>query len=291
MTLEQLRIFVAVAEREHVTHAARALHLTQSAVSAAIRALETRTATALFDRVGRRIVLTEAGTLFLIEARGVLARAAAAEAVLTDLSCLKRGRIALAASQTVANYWLPQRLVRFRRAHPGIALEIAIGNSVEVRRLICEGLADIGLVEDEIEDPALAVVPVAEDELVVVAGKAMGRRALAPAAIRAMPWVFREKGSGTRVLFEAALRKVGIAPDDLDVVLELPSNEAVRAAVEAGAGAAALSKLVVAGGLKAGTLAQCGWKLPRRRFFALRRTDRAQTRAAMALLAQLMGRA
>ena len=74
MTLEQLRIFVAVAQREHVTRAAADLHLTQSAVSAAIGALEARHATQLFDRIGRRIALTQAGRLFLIEARAVLAR-------------------------------------------------------------------------------------------------------------------------------------------------------------------------------------------------------------------------
>ena len=96
MTLEQLRIFVAVAEREHVTQAARALNMTQSATSAAITALESRYATRLFDRIGRRIALTEAGRLFLVEARAVLARAAAAERVLADLTDLKRGSLSMA---------------------------------------------------------------------------------------------------------------------------------------------------------------------------------------------------
>ena len=79
MTLEQLRIFVAVAERQHVTEAARALNLAQSAASHAIAALEARHDTKLFDRVGRRIELTEAGHIFLAEARAVLARTEAAE--------------------------------------------------------------------------------------------------------------------------------------------------------------------------------------------------------------------
>ena len=85
MTLEQLRIFVAVAEHEHVTQAARDLNLTQSATSAAIAALEGRYATKLFDRIGRRIALTEVGRLFLIEAKAVLQRASAAETMLADL--------------------------------------------------------------------------------------------------------------------------------------------------------------------------------------------------------------
>ena len=91
MTLEQLRIFVAVAEREHVTKAATELNLTQSATSAAVAALEMRHAVKLFDRIGRHITLTDAGRLFLAEARAVLSRAASAEAVLADLAGLKRG--------------------------------------------------------------------------------------------------------------------------------------------------------------------------------------------------------
>ena len=91
MTLDQLRIFVAVAELEHVTQGARHLNLTQSATSAAIAALEARYATKLFDRVWRRIVLSQAGRLFLTEAKAVLGRASAAEKVLTDLAGLTRG--------------------------------------------------------------------------------------------------------------------------------------------------------------------------------------------------------
>src|SRR5579875_794522 len=124
MTLEQLRIFVAVAEREHVTRAAEALHLTQSAVSAAIQALERRHDTRLFDRVGRNVVLTEAGRVFLAEARAVLARAEAAELALAELAGLKRGRLLVQASQTIAAYWLPQHLVRFRQSWPGVELRV-----------------------------------------------------------------------------------------------------------------------------------------------------------------------
>jgi len=114
MTLEQLRIFIAVAERQHVTQAASQLNLTQSATSAAIAALETRYGIKLFDRIGRGIVLTQAGREFLGEARGVVARAKAAAQVLNDLAGLKRGLLNVAASQTVANYWLPPRIEAFR---------------------------------------------------------------------------------------------------------------------------------------------------------------------------------
>jgi len=129
MTLEQLRIFVAVAERQHVTQAARALNLAQSAASHAIAALETRYDTKLFDRVGRHIELTEAGHAFLAEARAVLARAERAELALSEFGTLQRGTLTVQASQTIASYWLPRHLVAFRRAHPQISIRLTVGNT------------------------------------------------------------------------------------------------------------------------------------------------------------------
>ena len=115
-TLERLRVFVAVAERQHVTRAAATLNLAQSAASAAIASLEEQHGAKLFHRVGRGIEPTEAGALFLVEARAVLARAQAAELILSEQNGLKRGTLAVQASQTIAGYWLPRHLVAFRRA-------------------------------------------------------------------------------------------------------------------------------------------------------------------------------
>ncbi|WP_264048003.1 LysR family transcriptional regulator [Methylobacterium flocculans] len=288
MTLDQLRIFVAVAEREHVTRAAEALNLVQSAVSAAIATLEGRHATKLFHRVGRGIQLTEPGRVFLDEARAVLARAEAAELVLADLSGLRRGTLALQASQTIASHWLPAHLVAFRRAYPEIVLRLEVGNTAEAAAAVREGRAELGFVEGERDDPALASTEVARDELVLVVapthpfagGGAIGREALAAA-----DWVLREPGSGTRSAFEAALEARGLPPAGLKVALELPSNEAVRAAVEAGGGASVLSASVVAGALRAGTLVRADLTLPARLFRVLRHRERYRSRAADALLA------
>ena len=287
MTLEQLRIFVAVAEREHLTQGSRALNLTQSAVSSAIATLEARYATKLFDRIGRRIVLTEAGKLFLTEARAVLARAAAAEAVLSDLSGLARGSLALMASQTVANYWLPPLIQRFRREHPGITVSLAIGNTETVSAAIHDGAADLGFIEGEIDDPALAMTEVAEDELVIVVppGHAWTQQPPSPVELSQGVWVLREPGSGTRAMFEAALPGLGLATTDLAIALELPSNEAICAAVAAGAGATAISRLVAANAIAAGRLATVALPLPKRRFLALRHKERYLAKAAAAFLA------
>lgn len=292
MTLDQLRIFVAVAEREHLTKAAQALNLTQSATSAAIATLEANHATRLFDRIGRRIILTEAGRLLLIEARAVLAQVATAEQMLVDLSGLTRGRLSLAGSQTVANYWLPEIIQQYRALYPGIELRLEIGNTDLVAARVHHGAADLGIVEGSIDDAALAATPVAEDQMVLVAPVVHSWTWKPPRTVEALregPWVLREAGSGTRSIFEAYLAAQGVAPNELNVVLEYPSNEAIRAAVAAGSGAIVISRRVVDSALQAGTMALIDVSMPSRQFLALRHRDRYVTSAAQAFL-DLAGR-
>lgn len=288
MTLEQLRIFVAVAEREHLTQAARALNLTQSATSAAIARLEERHATRLFDRIGRRIVLTEAGRLFLAEARAVLAQAATAEKVLAGLSGLAHGSLALAASQTVAGYWLPALIERYRRLYPGIRVSLAIGNTDFVAGQVREGFADLGFAEGETEDAALIASPVASDEMVLIAPVThpwAWKVPRSPEQLTGADWVLRESGSGTRAIFDAHLRSLGLSVRDLNIVLEYPSNEAVRAAVEAGSGVTVISRRVAESAVRAGAVILVDWPIPARPFTVLRHKERYATRAADAFLA------
>ncbi|GAB0113000.1 LysR substrate-binding domain-containing protein [Acidisoma sp. C75] len=293
LTLDQLRIFAAVAEREHMTRAAEALGLAQSAVSAAIAALETQYGTKLFHRVGRGIALTEAGRVFLGEAQAVLGRAAAAEQVLFDLGALRRGVLSLQASQTIASYWLPRHLAAFRRAHPGVEIRLTIGNTAQVAAAVRDGAAELGFIEGAIEDEALVSEPVARDQLVVVVAPDhpwAGIAPFAPARLMTGDWVLREPGSGTRSVFEAALIGFGLDPRALPILLELPSNEAVRGAVEAGLGATALSASVAAPSIEAGLLQAVDLRLPDRPFSLLCRNERYRSRAAEALIALITGR-
>jgi DNA-binding transcriptional LysR family regulator len=290
MTLEQLRIFIAVAEKQHVTQAAVELNLTQSATSAAIAALEARYGIKLFDRIGRGIRLTQVGRDFLGEARGVVGRAKAAAQVLSDLAGLERGSLVIAASQTVANYWLPTRLHEFQAAYPGIDLHIGISNTEQVAQAVHDGRADVGLVEGEVDDPSLSVRKIEGDSLVVVVGKNhpwTSQARVTPDQFRTTGWVLREPGSGTRAIFEAALRKFGIKLSELRITLELPSNEAIRAAVETGRSATAISNLVVARSLAAKSLHHVRIDLPKRAFFALRHKERYASQAEKALLEKL----
>ena len=290
MTLEQLRIFVAVAEREHVTAAARELNLTQSAVSNAIAALEERHDVHLFDRVGRGVVLNEAGRSFLPEARAVLARAQAAGNALADMSALRRGRLAIFASQTIASYWLPAHLVAFHAQHPGVELDVSVGNTREAVQAVLEGAAELGFVEGEVNEAALAQQVVGSDRLAVLVPPnhawASSRR-LRPQDLASAPWVLREVGSGTRSSLEAALSSAGVDAAALPIAMTLPSNEAVLAAVQAGAGVTALSESVAAGPIAAGKLARAPFTLEERRFRLLRHKERYRSRAAEAFVEDL----
>jgi DNA-binding transcriptional LysR family regulator len=292
MTLEQLRIFVAVAEREHMTEAARHLHLTQSAVSGAIAALERQHAVRLFDRVGRSVALNQIGRDFLVEARGVLSRAAAAEAVLSDLSGLRRGRLAIHATPTIASYWLPTRLVTFKDAYPGVELQVIIGNTDEVTQAVVEGRSELGFVGVIRPEVALASQPVGFDQLLLLVRPDhpwSDRRPLKAADFQAGTWVLREPGSGVRASFDQALRRAGLLPSDLNVSMTLPSNEAVLAAAEAGAGATALSESVAAPALAIGSLVRASFVLPVREYFVLRHKERYRSQAGDAFLQTCLG--
>jgi DNA-binding transcriptional LysR family regulator len=290
VTLERLRIFVAVAERQHVTAAARALNLTQSAVSNAIAALEAEHDVHLFDRVGRGVVLNVTGQAFLPEAKAVLARAAAAEAALADLSALRRGRLTVFASQTIASYWLPRRLVAFHVAHPGIELDVQIGNTRQAAAAVLGGEAEIGLVEGTVDEPALEQTRIGSDRLAVLVAPDhpwASLRRLSAQTLTSSPWVLRESGSGTRSTLEEAVRQAGIDPADLPVAMTLPSNEAVLAAAEAGAGATALSESVAYASVAAGRLVSAAFALPERPFRLLRHSERYRSRAGDAFVAAM----
>jgi DNA-binding transcriptional LysR family regulator len=292
MTLDQLRVFIAVAERGHVTRAAEDLGISQSAASAAIATLESRYRTKLFDRVGRGIELTETGRLFLREARAVLDRASMARSVLEELAGLATGAVAIAASQTIATYWLPRRLSAFHRANPSVRLNVVIRNTREVESAVVDGEVNIGLVEGPTQHPALIRQQVDQDSLVLVVASdqpplpinAMGRLDL-----RAITWVIRETGSGTRRGLEDLAFREGLTLDDLNVFLVLPSNEAVREAIEAGVGATIISRHVVASAIAAGTLTAIPIELPPREYALLRHRERHASTAQRALVQHLTG--
>ncbi len=290
MTLEQLRVFIAVAEREHVTRAAGTLNITQSAASAAIAILEREFGTKLFHRVGRGIAMTEAGRLLLEEARAVLARADAAQATMNEFLGLARGRLVIQASQTIGSYFLPRLLVRFHNAWPGIELVVTAGNTAQVARAVAEGTVELGFIEGPVGDPDLALEKIASDRMIVVVGAShpwATRTDIPPSELLEAVWVVREAGSGTRAVMQAALGALNaeaLPQATLNIAIELPSNEAVLTAVTEGVGVAALSELACAEALANGHLREMPVTLPPRDFFAVQHQSRYRSRAVSALL-------
>ncbi|KQV66048.1 LysR family transcriptional regulator [Rhizobium sp. Root1220] len=290
MTLEQLRIFIEVASRQHITQAAAHLNMTQSAVSAAVTALERRHSVTLFDRVGRSIVLNQTGRLFLKQAQEVLAGARAAEAALMDLSGMMHGELSIMASQTVAGYWLAPRLAQYRKRYPGITLSVRIGNTDEVTDAVVEGRAEIGFIEWPEERRGVSVRMVAIDEMIVVVAPghpwADGRQRGVD-DFPQTPWVLREHGSGTRRAFESLLEKAGLDVGALDIPMSLPGNETVIGVVQAEFGATLMSRSIVAPLLKGGTLVEANIATLPRPFFLLRHEERYRSKAADAFDAMI----
>ncbi|KQX55128.1 MULTISPECIES: LysR family transcriptional regulator [unclassified Ensifer] len=286
MTLDQLKIFVAVAERLHMTKAAEAMNVTQSAASAAIAALETQHDIRLFDRVGRGLTLTDAGKIFLPEAKAVLARALAATACLRDLSELRRGELSIAASQTVASYWLPSRLARFTHDYPQVDVKLTVRNTAVVAEAVEEGTAQLGFVEGRVDGAKLDHRRVAVDRIAVYAAPshAFVGAAVNPEMLLSARWVLREEGSGTRAMFLQSMNDHGADVDRLRIELELPSNEAVLTAVESGPFVTAVSRLAAQPFVDSGRLVELPFELAERSFELLTHRERQFSHAARAFV-------
>lgn len=285
MTLEQLRIFLKVAELEHMTNAAEELNLTQSAVSTAISSLEARHGVRLFDRIGRRIELTETGRSLTPVVRSLLDHASLVENFLADLDTVVRGKIKLVASQTIASYWLPRYVAAFHLDHPQVEIELTIDNTEGALSHILSGSAELGFAEGSVHEPNVKSWPIANDKLLIVSHEPVARADLN--WIASKRWIMRERGSGTRSTFEEYLAGEGIAPNKLNVIQTLPSNEAIRTVVEAGAGVAVLPESVARPFIVSESIFKVPIDLPDRPYFAMHHKERHSTRLVKLFLEKI----
>lgn len=260
MTLEQLRIFLAVVEHLHFTRAAEELYITQPAVSAAIQSLEKEYSLKLFHRVGRRIEITDAGKLLKAEAQKILDQVELTKRGLQELNSLQRGELRIGSSLTIGNYWLPERISKFKQQYPGITVNCILANAEEICEGTASGLFDLGLVTGEVKPTlrhCLEQSTVDSDRLQIVVGKTHPwheRGEILLSELLQSAWVMREPGSGTQQMFEQALQDWGIEIAALDVVLVLSTSEMIKAVVERGVGAAAISEMMIQKELQLATL-------------------------------------
>jgi DNA-binding transcriptional LysR family regulator len=286
MNLYHLRVFLKVAEYEHITRAAQELVLSQPAVTKIIQNLEHEIGMELVERQGRRIALTYAGRILYAHARRLFALEREMEDALANLRDADAGEITLAANTTTGVYLLPSIVARFRRRYPHVRLHVTILNSSEIVEAILNWALDFGLVEGDpaLLPPELRVEVFAYDELILVVGpdhRWRGVETLEPEALRSGELLLREQGSGIREVIEHALLQHHIKVEPL---LVLPDNEAIKQMVINGVGAAILSARAVHRELAAGDLVRIpimGVEM-RAQISLARRVDKQLSRAAQA---------
>ncbi len=235
------------------TQAAEALHLTQPAVTLQIKSLESSLAARLFDRTGNRVKLTPAGEVLLKHARQIEELTQKAQAEVAAINGEQRGRLALGASTTIAQYILPPLVGKFLAAHPRIELFLYGANTGDVVTAVVDKRVDLAFIEGPPHRADLKIERFLDDEIVVIASPQHEWNALD--GLQDMPLIMRERGSGTRTVVEMALKKAGLKVNKLHVAMELDSSEAVKSAVEAGLGIGFVSQWALRKERKLGTLA------------------------------------
>jgi DNA-binding transcriptional LysR family regulator len=268
-SLRQLEVFLAVARAESVSRAAEALAMSQSAVSGSLSDLERQFDLRLFDRIGKRLQLSELGRTVRAQAQALLDQARDFERALESKKDV--GRLRIGATLTIGNYLAVPLMARFMREHRGAELTLAVANTEEIARQVANFEIDVGLVEGEIEHPDLEVSPWRGDELVVFCapGHPLARkRFLTDDQLRGAAWIVREQGSGTRQTFDRAMR--GLLPE-LHIALALEHTEAIKGAVEAGLGIGCVSRIALEDAFGSGRLKPCrvSHRDFRRQFFFL----------------------
>jgi DNA-binding transcriptional LysR family regulator len=255
MNLNHLAIFHAVAQTGGMTLGAERLKISQPAVSKQVRQLERNLRVRLFDRIGRRVRLSQAGEILAAYARRLFALAHEAEEAMEDVRAVRRGRLAIGASTTIGTYLLPGVLAEFWRRHPGVELLVQVENTEQIHRRLAGHELDVGLTEGLVEDEELEAEVFHRDELLLIAApghRLAGRPRVPLSALREEPFILREPGSGTRAVEERALARLRLP---IRAVMALGSTEAIKRVVAEGVGLAIVSRLAVGSECAAGTLA------------------------------------
>jgi DNA-binding transcriptional LysR family regulator len=286
MNLHNLRVFLKVAELEHITRASEVLNLSQPAVTKTIQSLEHESGLELVERQGRRIALTHAGRVLQSYARQIFALEREMEEALGALRDVEGGEVTLAANRTAGVYLLPPLVSRFRTHYPQVALRISIMNSSEIVQEILNWSLDFGLVEGAASSlpKELKVEVFAYDELILVVTP--GHRwsklpSIEPSDLSGVELILREQGSGIREVIEQGLLRYGVR---IRPLFTLTDNEAVKQMVLSGVGAAIVSSLSVHRELINGDLKQVvinGLEL-RPQLCLVQRVDKQLSRAAQA---------
>jgi DNA-binding transcriptional LysR family regulator len=288
VNIAQLKTFVTVVEHASFSDAARSMGLSQPAVTMQVQALEADLGVTLLDRRYRKVEITESGRTLLPYARKVLAELDGARTALDQLSETVTGRLLFAASTTPGQYVLPRLLGGFLKQFPEVGVSLRVFDTAEVIEKVESGEAQLGMTGAEVHGARVEYESLGHDDLVMIC--APDHALLKKEEVRFTdlvdePFIVRESGSGTRMVFEDAIRRGGVDPAELRVVMELGTNEAIVSAVEGGMGVGVVSLWVADKALQLGTVARVpegSFPLKRPLFLVMPRTT--LTRAADALV-------
>ena len=254
LTLRQLRAFEAVARHASFTAAAEALHITQPTLSMQIKKLADAVGGPVFEQVGRRIHLTDLGEELLKTSREIRQSLERLDMAVAELQGVERGTLRL-TGVTTSEYFAPRVLGAFRQRHPGIAVSLNVTNRAMVLQRLAENRDDLYIIGQPPEGDELVCEPFLDNPLVVLAAPdhPLARRPGIPLSeLQGELFLLREPGSGTRNAVETYLRAQGL---ELDQIMELGSNEAIKQAAIAGMGIAVLSQYALAHEVAHGELA------------------------------------
>ncbi|MCK9282993.1 MAG: LysR family transcriptional regulator [Rhodocyclaceae bacterium] len=284
-SLRQTEVFVAVARRGSVSAAAEQLALSQSAASTSLSDMERQFDCQLFDRIGKALRLNTLGEQLLPKAVELLDRAREIEDLLAGRAGL--GPLRIGATLTIGNYLATLIVAGMLQKHGEARIQLNVHNTATIVEQVAGFDLDVGMIEGACHHPDLHVEPWLEDELVVFCPPdhpLARKRALSMERLMQEPWILRERGSGTREVFDQAVHRAGLEPR---VRLELEHTEAIKRAVESGLGIGCISRLALREAFRRGSLVAL--KTPpldlRRRFQFLWHTDKYHTAAMREFLA------
>lgn len=257
MADRRLQVFYTVARQLSFTKAAEQLFMTQPAVTFQVKQLEEHLNARLFERNHGKITLTPTGQLVLEYAERILGLSAEMDKRVSELTGAISGPLLLGASTTIAEFILPRVLGEFKAHHPQVQTHMMVANSEIIESRIADHTIDLGLIESPSQRAGLHIEVCCEDELVMICApgyKLAGLTSVTPQQIAGEPFISRESGSGTRDFSDNYFQQSGILPEDLNIVMELGSPEAVKGVVETGIGIAIMSRATVAKDLRLGSL-------------------------------------
>ncbi|WP_025820453.1 LysR substrate-binding domain-containing protein [Shewanella marina] len=254
ITLKQLAVFDAVARTSQVAKAALQLNLSSPAVSMALSELEKQLNVKLFERIGNRLHLNAQGNQLLPLAIDVLHRVEQIEHVYNQDSLDLTGQLSVAASTTVGNYIVAKKAVCFSQQHPQTQVDVNITNSQDVVDSIINCISEVGYIEGHCTDNRVDVKRWHSDKLVIFTtlDDPLAGQTVTAQQLQAKPWVMRELGSGTREVFLNETHKLDLQPQ---IKYSFSTPEAIKIAVQQGAGYGVLSELAISADIERGEFA------------------------------------